>query len=338
MLTHIIVDNVRQAYAEALPRVHSLGDREESRNGPVFVMPGPLVTSYRRPDQRVLVDPARDANPYFHLMEALWMLAGRRDVESLMRYNSGMKKYSDDGVTFHGAYGWRWRSHFAERREQEGIGMTVRRIDQLEEIVRLLRENRADRRIVLQMWDPVTDLGQDGLDFPCNNLCYFRVRDDALDMTITCRSNDMLWGGYGANAVHFSVLQEFVAAMVGVRVGEMHQISNNAHLYEATLPPALPLAYDGYPEPTTPLFWGMESAPWDQVSAELDVLWDDDVDGEVELIPASTIQLVGGMRRAWEGWKVRDYGLFTEGVGMIPHEDWHRACAEWGDRRREKFS
>ena len=32
-----------------------------------------------------------------------------------------------------------------------------------------------------------------------------------LCMTVCNRSNDMLWGAYGANVVHMSMLQEFVA-------------------------------------------------------------------------------------------------------------------------------
>lgn len=343
MLTHIRVQNVRHALSEGVHIVRTQGIREDSRNGPVLVMPGPLVTTYERPAERVLLDPQRDANPFFHLMEALWMLAGRNDVDSLMRFNAGMAKYSDNGHTFHGAYGHRWRHHF------EGI-------DQLTRIIELLRANPADRRIVLQMWDPIVDLGREGLDFPCNNLCYFRVVDRQigwadigddtvmktarhLDMTIVCRSNDMWWGGYGANAVHFSVLQEFVASMVGVRVGEMHQLSNNAHLYLATLPPeGSLLPYAGYTEATLPLFGDLSAVPVAEVLQEFDTLWDDDIDGEVEHLPATTIQLFASMGEAWKVWKAKgSLASFVNYAEHIPHPDWRRACIEWGQRRSEKF-
>jgi hypothetical protein len=48
----------------------------------VLVSQTPVVTCYSAPTQRVLFSPMRDANPFFHLMEALWMLAGRDDVAS----------------------------------------------------------------------------------------------------------------------------------------------------------------------------------------------------------------------------------------------------------------
>jgi len=56
-----------------------------------------------------------------------------------------------------------------------------------------------------------------------------------LDMTVFNRSNDIIWGCYGANAVHFSMLQEVMAAWVGVPVGCYWQISDNWHAYISSL-------------------------------------------------------------------------------------------------------
>ena len=51
-------------------------------------------------------------------------------------------------------------------------------------------------------------------------------------MVVFCRSNDIVWGCYGANAVHFSMLLEYVAARVGIPVGHYTQISVNWHAYK----------------------------------------------------------------------------------------------------------
>jgi hypothetical protein len=49
----------------------------------------------------------RDANPFFHVMETLWMLAGRNDLPWLVRFNKRFASYSDDGGnTQPGAYGY----------------------------------------------------------------------------------------------------------------------------------------------------------------------------------------------------------------------------------------
>jgi hypothetical protein len=50
-------------------------------------------------------------------------------------------------------------------------------------------------------------------------------------MTVSNRSNDLIWGTYGANMVHFNLLLTYVAAAVGVPKGYYHQVSSNTHLY-----------------------------------------------------------------------------------------------------------
>ena len=64
-----------------------------------------------------------------------------------------------------------------------------------------------------------------------NTNIYFKIRENKLKMTVCCRSNDMLWGAYGVNVVHMSVLQEYMATMIGVEMGEYRQISDSFHIY-----------------------------------------------------------------------------------------------------------
>lgn len=217
---------------DALPRAISLllanGVVRESRDGQVIQAPWPVTTVYSKPEERVMFHPERDCNPFFHLYESIWMLAGRNDVQPLLRYAKQMGAYSDDGNTFHGAYGHRWR-HWPLPFMDQGM-------DQLGKIVDTLEHNKDDRRCVLSMWDPKRDLGNAGKDFPCNLTVTFQVSvHGKLDMVVFCRSNDIIWGAYGANAVHFSMLQEFVARMIGLEVGTYSQVSVNWHAYVAAL-------------------------------------------------------------------------------------------------------
>jgi hypothetical protein len=160
-------------------------------------------------------------------MEGLWMLAGRCDVAWISQFNTRMKEYSDDGKEFHGAYGRRWRDWF------DMLGGAEEEFpDQLPKIVRMLKSNIDERRAVLTMWDPVEDLERPELkDVPCNLLAMFKIRQGRLTMTVCCRSNDVIWGVYGANACHFSMLQEYMAAQIDVPVGSYFQISDSWHAY-----------------------------------------------------------------------------------------------------------
>jgi len=220
--------NVHEALPLGLRLLKEHGIRRESRNGPVLQAPWPVCTVYERPWERVLFWPERDANPFFHLYESLWMLAGRNDVVPLLRYAKQMAAYSDDGSLLWGAYGFRWRRHFD--------------IDQLELIAEALKRNPEDRRQVLQMWDVEADLGRQGKDLPCNLEATFQINTEGkLELTVFNRSNDIIWGAYGANAVHFSFLLEYMANWIGVPMGVYRQVSVNYHAYVEVFERTLPL-------------------------------------------------------------------------------------------------
>ncbi len=270
----------------------------DSRNGKVFRWDEPVTITYSHPRERVLFNAARDANPFFHLYESLWMLAGRNDVAPLAYYNSKITAIaSDDGKTFNGAYGHRWRHAavglpFDMDTRSVNISTPVSRVartvtanglvDQLDILVNHLKADPTSRRAVLQMWNVEDDLLKIGhkatycdgphqekdcpycvtsnggkveagsKDVCCNLSVMFSIREgkgsqpttpsglsvtdngthQLLDMTITNRSNDMVWGMLGANYVHFTFLQEYMAARLSCEVGKYHHFSNNLHVYE----------------------------------------------------------------------------------------------------------
>ena len=221
-MTHIVqVRNVEHALGEGFQHLKVCGIDEPSRNGPVRVAPGPVVTEYTHPCERVLFNSERDANPVFHLLESVWMFAGLDNAKFLLPYNKRMTEYAEPTGQIWGAYGGRWRNFFG--------------FDQIKSVVQLLKMQPNTRRAVLEMWSAAGDLGADKRDLPCNTHVYFGIQDGALNMTVCCRSNDILWGAYGANAVHFSMLQELIASAVRVTVGTYRQFSNNYHAY-STLP------------------------------------------------------------------------------------------------------
>lgn len=217
-MTNVIkVRNVEEALGEGFQHLKICGLSEPSRNGPVRVAPGPVITEYKYPTERVLFNPERDANPVFHLLESIWMFAGQDNAKFLLPYNARMSEYAEDNGDIWGAYGYRWRAFFG--------------FDQIKGVTQMLKEKPHTRRAVLEMWSAAGDLGSDKRDIPCNTHVYFSVQGNALNMTVCCRSNDILWGAYGANAVHFSMLQELIASSVGVGIGTYYQFSNNFHAY-----------------------------------------------------------------------------------------------------------
>jgi thymidylate synthase len=192
----------------------------QSRAGKVRAAHTPVTTVYHRPWNRVIMDPIRDANPFFHLFESLWILAGRNDVAFLTQFNKKMEDYSDNGKTYHGAYGWRLAQN-----GNDGI-------DQLTKVIEMIKKNPKDRRCVMSIWDPALDLGADSLDIPCNDMIKVDASRGKIDLTVFNRSNDMIWGAYGANVVQFSMLQEYISLMTGIPIGTYYQVSTDYHVYE----------------------------------------------------------------------------------------------------------
>jgi thymidylate synthase len=218
--------NVNDAYLKGWQYLESC-PTEDTRNGPAFVSPQPVVTEYENSTERVLFDRRRKANPFFHLFESMWMLAGRDDSDFLNHFVHDFgDRYAQSDGSLWGAYGYRWCNHFG--------------FHQLERIVEVFQRDPHTRQAVLTMWSPKFDLSADSdynepiKDRPCNTHIYFRNNNDSLDMTVCCRSNDMIWGAYGANMVHMSILQEYMASQLNMSVGTYYQISNNFHAYKDT--------------------------------------------------------------------------------------------------------
>ena len=70
------VRNVNDALPQALMMLQSQGKPAVSRGMHTLRVPGPVSTIYDNPTERVLFDATRDANPFFHLIESLWILGG----------------------------------------------------------------------------------------------------------------------------------------------------------------------------------------------------------------------------------------------------------------------
>lgn len=329
----IKVRNVHEALPECLHRLENLGQSMNSRNGEVIVFPTPVTTIYEKPNERVMFWEARDCNPFFHLMEALWMLAGRNDVKFVSYYVSRMKEFSDDGKTFNAAYGHRWRKEYS--------------FDQLGHIIAMLKKNPEDRRAVLQIWDANLDLTYNGKDAACNTHAYFRIIDGKLDMTVCNRSNDIVWGAYGANAVHFSILQEYMAAGIGCEIGRYYQVSNNLHAYTTTLESVKHLAdsaADGHKRLFNP-YENFDSL-FPMVSTDIGE-WQQDLMMYLEegvvlgLRDKFFRRVVHPINMAYKAYKENKgeekYSIPIEILDNCEAVDWKLACEQWITRRYNKW-
>jgi hypothetical protein len=311
--------NAPQALVDVLWRVRVAGVQEHSRNGDVIALQEPLTLTVTCPTERVVFDPIRDANPFFHVAEAVWMLGGGQGVEMPMYFNTRMREYSDDGKTFHGAYGHRWRAHFYR--------------DQITWAIDELRHNPSTRRVVIAIWDGEVDHGN-SLDLPCNTQIALRVVKGRLDMTVFNRSNDVVWGMCGANIVHMTMLQEVLAAGAGVPVGLYRVVSNNAHVYTGMGPGTALLAnlrvvdyYDSQRLTTYPLVHDDETAEQVLAACKTAVAFPWQVQYKSKFLNHVYVP----MRDVYRNRKNKE--AYTHLFDNILAEDWRLAALEWVQRR-----
>lgn len=177
--------------------------------------------------RRRLVDlpPARILNPAFAIAEAVWILSGS-DEPWIFAYNRQLERYADGG-RLQGAYGPRLR-HWQGR------------VDQLDEVRQLLARDHESRQAVIQLFDPDRDW-HGHRDVPCTLGYRFFVRDGALHMHTSMRSQD-LWLGFPYDVFTNTLLQELLAGWLDVDLGEYHHHVDSLHLYAHDLDPAAALS------------------------------------------------------------------------------------------------
>ena len=319
MLTEFTAGSATQFYLEGLQQLRISGIEEQSRGGRVTAMPDIVVARLTNPRRRVIDDPIRDANPFFHLMEFVWMMAGRNDAEWISRFNPRMASYAESNGRFSAAYGHRWRRSF--------------RVDQIKACIDTIKKDRTTRRAVISMWDPTIDTTHGFNDYPCNTTIMFRDRRGLLDMTVCNRSNDFVWGMSGANIVHMTLLHELVAHFSESVLGHYKVMSNNMHIYH-DMPRYDEIrnqiqANEIY-QTVNPIHMFEGGETYEEFVAECSYFCSED--DEQPSLP----WLEKVAQPVYEAWIARKAGLVevqNEALDSIVADDWRIACKNWISRR-----
>ena len=163
------------------------------------------------------------------LAELLWFIAGSSDVNEL--HALGVKiwdgnayaPYWVERARFEGDagrnYGQQWR---------DWIAPDGRRVDQLADVVRSIRERPASRRHLVTAWNP-GELDQTSLP-ACHALFQFFVADGRLSLMMYQRSCD-LFLGVPFNIAEYAVLLHLIAQITALEPHEFVHVLADAHVY-----------------------------------------------------------------------------------------------------------
>ncbi|MFF7452189.1 MULTISPECIES: thymidylate synthase [unclassified Streptomyces] len=212
-----------------------------------------IGASFRLPDprQRLPYLAERKVNPVFQFAEALWYLAGRRDLEMIGYYAPSMRASSADGIHLGGsAYGYALFNPADGHRSPFDL------------VVELLLNESDSKRGYLPVFSAAELADRSNPDVACLAGLHLLPRDGHLHMVCNMRAND-LDCGLLSDVFSFTMIQEYAAIQLGLRLGTYTHTIGSAHvndhnadrvrrvLEEAASGPVVKFAFASMPEGTT---------------------------------------------------------------------------------------
>ncbi len=152
--------------------------------------------------------------------ELLWFLSGDTNIRYLKE--NGVRiwdEWADENGELGPVYGHQWRSWPAP----DG-----RAIDQISQVVEMIRSNPDSRRLIVTAWNPA-EIDQMALP-PCHCLFQFWVGDGKLSCQLYQRSADVFLG-VPFNIASYALLTMMVAQVTGLKPGTFVHTFGDAHLY-----------------------------------------------------------------------------------------------------------
>ena len=211
-------ENITDAFYNSLEAVCQKGVKFQTLRGKVKELT-PVVINIKNPKNRCLVIPYRYNSIIANIAELLWTLAGRDDLYFMSKYLPQTSNYSLDGVTWRAAYGKRLTDWYG--------------LNQIEAVLKNLKDNKYNRQSIMNINDPAQDLNTRQFRVPCNDFLQFVItKENKLNLYVTMRANDVVWGFSGPNFFIWSVLQQMLSNWLDVEMGEYYQFVGSFDLFE----------------------------------------------------------------------------------------------------------
>ncbi len=162
------------------------------------------------------------------LYEVLWYLSGEDHIRNLRQKTKIWDAWADEEGNLETAYGRYWR-RFPSAQINPATGKyEVKEIDQIAEVIRLLKTTPDSRRMVISAWEPGNALFSKLP--PCHYTFVFNVFSNTLNCHLTQRSGDIALG-IPFNVAAYSLLTQAIAQEVGLQVGLFSHTIVDAHIY-----------------------------------------------------------------------------------------------------------
>jgi len=209
----------------------------------------------------------------FMAREAWTICCGTNAVSDISEYNKHIAQFSDNGVSFAGAYGPMF-------------------IYQRDYVINSLVKDQNSRQAVFTIWKPNPG---SSADFPCTLVFNFQIRDNKLHCFVNMRSSDA-WLGLPYDMFNFTTVALNILCAYNlktaeaVELGDMHMMLNSSHLYGPNLEAARDVIITRADKDPEPIHFNTYD-DWDFVLSSLHACYDQH----------ESFDYVGGIKL----WKIR---------------------------------
>lgn len=217
--------------------------KRKTRGSLCYELPEPAMFKITNPLAREVTIPERKWFKVLPYAESLWIASGRNDMTYITHYLPRMADFSDDGICMRGGYGPRYRNYNGGRDDYRICSINVRQqdsVDQLKYVLECFKVDMETRRAVMGFGDPMKDCFDEkwelkkSKDIPCTRELHFMKQscNNKLDLIVRMRSNDLIWGASAVNIFNYTFMQEYVATILGLEIGDYYHIADNLHFYD----------------------------------------------------------------------------------------------------------
>ncbi|NKB25087.1 MAG: thymidylate synthase [Kiritimatiellae bacterium] len=218
-----------KAYLDLVNYVLENGVRKENRTGTDTLMVFGYHYKISLEDGYPLLTTKK---VYFEsvIRELLWYLSGQTHIRNLRQHTriwdawtSAEKKWEVGKM-----YGYQWVKWDQYRKNPETETIEHSHINQIQNMVDLIKNDPDSRRMVVSAWNPAV---LDEIALPsCHLLFMFNVTDGKLNCHLTQRSGDIALG-IPFNVACYATLTQMMAQEAGLKVGTFSHYINDAHIY-----------------------------------------------------------------------------------------------------------
>ncbi len=209
-----------RAYLDLLRQVRDHGKFKSDRTGTGTWSVFGAQCRYRLADGFPLVT-TKKVHLKSIIHELLWFIRGDTNARSLQQH--GVKIWDEWANPETGELGRVYGAQWTDWRSFDG-----RSINQLAEVVGMIRKNPDSRRLIVSAWNP-GELHLMALP-PCHTLFQFYVSDGELSCQLYQRSAD-LFLGVPFNIASYALLTLMVAQVTGLKPGDFVHTFGDAHIY-----------------------------------------------------------------------------------------------------------